>query len=83
MNTPPTQDVLAEVWAIKDSLSATHGHSLKATYRAMYTEQKKHPGDFVNLGATPRQNKTRETTGGTRDSPAVRKRRVRSTHVSA
>ncbi len=57
MTTSSTQDVLAEVWAIKDSLSASLGHSLKATCRAMYAEQKKHPADFVNLGATLRQNK--------------------------
>ena len=56
MTTASTQDVLAEVWAIKDSLSARHGHSLKATCRAMYAEQQKHPGDFVNLGAKPRPN---------------------------
>ena len=42
---------------MKDSLSASLGHSLKATCRAMYAEQKKHPADFVNLGATLRQNK--------------------------
>ncbi len=56
MTTSSTNDLLAEVWAIKDSLSAHHGHSLKATCRAMYAEQQKHPGDFVNLGASPRQN---------------------------
>lgn len=69
MNTSTTQDVLAEVWAIKDSLSASHGHSLKATCRAMYAEQKKHPADFVNLGTMPRQNTTLETTGGAALSP--------------
>ena len=83
MTTSSTQDVLAEVWAIKDSLSASHGHSLKATCRAMYAEQQKHPGDFVNLGAVPRQNKTLETTGGASKSPVARKRRVRPTRVSA
>ena len=60
MTTSSTQDVLAEVWAIKDSLSASLGHSLKATCHAMYAEQKKHPGDFVNLGAAPSQNKEGE-----------------------
>jgi len=83
MKTPFTQDVLAEVWAIKDSLSAGHGHSLKATCRAMYAEQKKHPGDFVNLGASPRQNKTQETTGGAVKSRVTRKRHTRPARVSA
>ena len=50
MKTTPSQDILAEVWAIKDTLSARHGHDLKATCRAIYAEQAKHPGDFVNLG---------------------------------
>lgn len=83
MNTSSTQDVLAEVWAIKDSLSASHGHNLKATCRAMYAEQKKHPGDFVNLGAAPRQNKKMETTVRGRKSPVTRKRTVRPACVSA
>ncbi len=83
MTKSSTQDVLAEVWAIKDSLSASLGHSLKATCRAMYAEQKKHPGDFVNLGAAPRQNKTLETTGGASKSPVNRKRRARPARVSA
>ena len=69
MNTSSTHDVLAEVWAIKDSLSASHGHSLKATCRALYAEQQQHPGGYVNLGAAPRQNKTLETTGGASVSP--------------
>ena len=56
MTTSSTNDLLAEVWAIKDSLSASQGHSLKATCRAIYAEQEKHPGDFVNLGAAARQN---------------------------
>ncbi|MFZ4596736.1 MAG: hypothetical protein ACOYOF_20955 [Verrucomicrobiaceae bacterium] len=83
MNTSSAQDVLAEVWAIKDSLSASHGHSLKATCRAMYAEQQKHPGDFVNLGVTPMQNKTLETAGGASKSPVARKRRLRPARVSA
>lgn len=83
MTTSSTQDVLAEVWAIKDSLSASLGHSLKATCRAMYAEQKKHPGDFVNLGAAPRQNKTLETTGRASKSPVNSKRRARPARVSA
>jgi|GEM_PF-5015325 len=83
MTTSATQDVLAEVWAIKDSLSAGHGHSLKATCRALYAEQQKHPGDFVNLGAAPRQNKTLETSGGKSKSPVARKRRARTARVSA
>jgi hypothetical protein len=83
MNTSSTQDVLAEVWAIKDSLSASHGHNLKATCRAMYAEQKKRPGDFVNLGASPRQNKKMETTGGASKPSVARKRTVRPACVSA
>lgn len=51
MKTVPAPDNLAEIWAIKDALSARHGHSLKATCRALYAEQAKHPEDFVNLGA--------------------------------
>jgi hypothetical protein len=66
MTASSTNDVLAEVWAIKDSLSASHGHSLKATCCALYAEQQKHPQDFVNLGATPIQNKPLQTTGRSR-----------------
>ena len=73
MTTSSTNDLLAEVWAIKDSLSAHHGHNLKATCRALYAEQQKHPSDFVNLGTAPRQNKTLETTGGASKSSAMRK----------
>jgi hypothetical protein len=62
MTTTSTNDVLAEVWAIKDSLSASHGHSLKETCRALYAEQQKHPQDFVNLGGAPVQNKPLQTT---------------------
>ncbi len=62
MKTSSTQDVLAEVWAIKDSLSASLGHSLKATCNAMYAEQKKHPGDFVNLGAGNKAERNAEDT---------------------
>jgi hypothetical protein len=51
MNTAsPTDDALAEVWAIKDSLSATLGHDLQKTCRLLYAEQEKHPEKFVNLG---------------------------------
>ena len=83
MTTSSTPDVLAEIWTIKDSLSAGHGHSLKATFRAMYAEQQKHPGVFVNLGATPRQNQTLETTGEAAKSPVARKRQARPARVSA
>jgi hypothetical protein len=83
MNTSPAQDVLAEVWVIKDSLSARCGHSLEATCRAIYAEQQKHLSDFVNLGAAPRQTETAETTGGASKSPVARKRRVRPNRVSA
>ncbi len=83
MTTSSTNDLLAEVWAIKDSLSASLGHSLKATCRALYAEQQKHPGDFVNLGKAPRQNKVLETTGGASKPPVTRKRRVRPSGASA
>ena len=83
MTTSSTHDLLAEVWAIKDSLSANLGHNLKATCRALYAEQEKHPGDFVNLGTAPRQNKVLETTGGASKSSVIRKRRVRPARVSA
>lgn len=65
MTTSATNDLLAEVWAIKDSLSARLGHDLKATCRALYAEQAKHPEDFVNLGTAPKQNLSR--------SPAIRR----------
>ena len=61
MTTSSTNDLLAEVWAIKDSLSASNDHDLKATCRAMYAEQAKHPGDFVNLGAAPRRKTLHST----------------------
>ncbi len=83
MTTSSTDDLLAEVWAIKDSLSASKGHSLKATCRALYAEQQKHPDDFVNLGASPRQNKSLETTEGASKSAVARKRRARPARVSA
>jgi hypothetical protein len=50
MNATITNDVLAEVWEAKDSLSAIHGHDLAATCRALYAEQEKRPGSFVILG---------------------------------
>ena len=55
MNASP-DDPLAEVWAIKDALSARYGHSLEATYRALIAEQEKRPGDFVNLGGAARES---------------------------
>lgn len=55
MTASPTPDPLAEIWIIKDSLSAASGNDLKATCRALYAEQQKHPGDFVNLGAVPKR----------------------------
>lgn len=82
MNTSSTPDILAEVWAIKDSLSASHGHNLKATCRAMYAEQAKHPGDFVNLGASPRR-KSLATTSAAPKPAVTSKRRVRTARVSA
>ncbi len=83
MTPSSTNDLLAEVWAIKDALSASHGHSLKATCSAMYAEQQKHPEDFVNLGVAPRRNKTQETAGAASKSAVAKKRRVRSARVSA
>lgn len=61
MTTPAKNDLLTEVWAIKDSLSASLGHDLKATCRALYAEQQKHPGDFVNLGVPARPKKVQGT----------------------
>ena len=55
MNASP-DDPLAEVWAIKDALSAKYGHDLNAMCRAMYAEQEKRPGDFVNLGGAARES---------------------------
>ena len=43
------------VWAIKDSLSASSGHDLKATCHALHDEQQRCPEDFVNLGAAAKQ----------------------------
>ena len=62
MKTSSTQDILAEVWAAKDRLSSALGHDLKATCGALYAEQQKHPRDFVNLGAEPRQSKPVDST---------------------
>lgn len=61
MKPSPANDLLAEVWAVKDALSAKHGHSLKATCRALFAEQRRNPGAFVNLGqpAAPRKRRTR------------------------
>lgn len=83
MNSSSSTDILAEVWAIKDSLSASHGHSLKETCSVMYAEQAKHPADFVNLGAKPRAKKTHEVAGKERKSSPSQKRRVRTARVSA
>ncbi|MEI8310503.1 MAG: hypothetical protein WCH98_07100 [Verrucomicrobiota bacterium] len=57
MTSSAIQDILEEVWKAKDSLSSRFGHDLKATCRALYTEQQKHPGDFVNLGAALQKSK--------------------------
>ena len=48
MKAVPLPDNLAEIWAIKDALSARHGHSHKATCRGHYAEQD--PEGFVDLG---------------------------------
>lgn len=50
MTADSSPDILTEIWAIKDALSASQGHDLKATCRALYAEQRKHPGAYVNLG---------------------------------
>jgi hypothetical protein len=63
MNTLSNQDILTEVWEAKDRLSSAFGHDLKATCGALYAEQQRHPGDFVNLGSAPRQNQLRQATG--------------------
>ena len=57
MTSSATQDILEEVWKAKDSLSSRFDYDLKATCRALYAEQQKHPGDFVNLGAALQKNK--------------------------
>lgn len=49
MTTPTTQNILAEVWTAKESLSASFGHDLHATCLALYAEQQKDPGRYVNL----------------------------------
>ena len=56
MTAEPPPDILTEIWAIKDALSASQGHDLKATCLALYAEQQKRPGAYVNLGKTPRGN---------------------------
>ena len=83
MTTSTENDPLAEIWAIKDSLSAASGHDLKAACRALYAEQQKHPGDFVNPGALPREDKVPDANGGAAKSPVPRKRRKRPSGVSA
>ena len=55
MNASP-DDPIAEIWAIKDALSAKYGHDLNAMCRAIYAEQEKRPGDFVNLGGAARES---------------------------
>ncbi len=57
MTKSSTEDTLAEVWAIKDSLSASFDHDLGATCRALYAEQQKHPENYVSLGTGPRRDK--------------------------
>ena len=52
MNGTSSNEILQEVWEAKDSLSASFGHDLAATCRALYAEQDKHPERFVNLGKT-------------------------------
>ena len=52
MNGTSSNEILQEVWEAKDSLSASFGHYLAATCRALYAEQAKHPERFVNLGKT-------------------------------
>ena len=49
MNTT-SDTVLEEVWAVKDRLSASNGHNLSATCRAIYAEQAEAPGRFLVLG---------------------------------
>lgn len=45
----PSDTVLAEIWAIKDRLSASSGHELSETCREIYAEQALHPERFLVL----------------------------------
>ena len=58
MNGTSSNEILEEVWEAKDALSASFGHDLAATCRALYAEQDKHPERFVNLGKTKEAQKT-------------------------
>jgi hypothetical protein len=73
MTTTSAQDALSEVWAIKDSLSASLGHNLKATCSALYAEHAKHPADFVNLGAAAKLGKALERASRPSNSAVSRK----------
>ena len=70
MTAEPPHDILSEIWAIKDALSARQGHDLKATCRALYAEQQKHPGTYVNLGKGP-GGKTRDRSAGRANGKAL------------
>ena len=70
MTAEPSPDILTEIWAIKDALSVSQGHDLKATCRALYAEQQKRPGGYVNLGKTTRRNK-QERSAGRADGKAL------------
>ena len=60
MNANPISDtVLEEIWAVKDRLSASTGHELAATCRAIYAEQALAPERFIVL----RQNSHAELPG--------------------
>ncbi|MCF6311575.1 MAG: hypothetical protein L3J39_03905 [Verrucomicrobiales bacterium] len=52
MTETTTDEILAEVWNAKDSLSAKFGHNLAATCRSLYAEQAKTPERFVSFGVT-------------------------------
>jgi hypothetical protein len=50
MNANPASDtVLEEIWAVKDRLSASTGHEIAATCRAIYAEQALAPERFIVL----------------------------------
>ena len=70
MTAEPSPDILTGIWAIKDALSASQGHDLKATCRALYAEQRKHPELYVNLGKNP-AGKKQERSAGRADGKAL------------
>ncbi len=72
MTTSSPKDPLSEVWSIKDSLSAGVDHSLEKTCQALYAEQNKQPGLYVNLGGTVPPKKTPRTASIILEAAAVK-----------